>query len=450
MKTGSLRVRLLGLAAVTIALALGLAWLALTILFERHVKTRVDAELASQIVWIAANMNTDAGEVSLGAEPLDPRFQRPFGGLYWQIEPESGSPLRSRSLWDETLPRPKRDPTGPVSYQATGPQERRLFIRAETLSLPSSEGEQTARVLVAADYGEIEGPVAAFGRELAIALTIIGLCLAAAAALQVGVGLAPLGALRKEIVAIRAGRRLRLDPDVPSEVRPLVEEVNELLTAQDDALARARAQAGDLAHGLKTPLTVLSTIARSLVRSGNSEDATEILAQVEMMGRRIDRQLARAKLGTDRLATSRVGTLVERLVSLIRRTPQGERIEWDLAVDPDVMVSVDQVDLAEGVGNVLDNACKWARTRVRITTEQKAQSVALCVEDDGPGVPEDQLHEIITRGTRLDGQIDGSGLGLAIVHDIVSAYRAKLDLSRSRLGGLCVRIDWPRAPRLGG
>ena len=213
-------------------------------------------------------------------------------------------------------------------------------------------------------------------------------------------------------------------------------------------LSRARSQAGDLAHGLKSPLAVLSAIARSLKRSGNADDATEILAQVDTMRRRIDRELARARLGPNRRATSRLDTLVGRLVHLLCRTPHGERIEWETSVDPEAVVSADGVDVAEVVGNILDNASKWARTKVRVTASLNGASVDLCIEDDGPGVPEDHLGDILVRGARLDDQREGTGLGLAIVNDIVAAYGAELHLTRSHLGGLSVKVVWPRASDL--
>jgi signal transduction histidine kinase len=442
-------VRLLGLAAVTITVALAVAWVALTILFERHVKRRVVAELANHIIQIAANLDLDEPQLALLWEPADPRFRRPFGGLYWQVEAAGSEPLRSRSLWDEVLPPPPAASSIPMSYEASGPQDHDLILRAETLRLPSPQGERSVQVLVGVDRTETERAIANYSRDLAGALTIIGICLAAAAAFQVGIGLAPLASLRNEVAAVRTRRKPRLDPDVPREVRPLVVEMNDLLAAQDEALFRARARASDLAHGLKTPLTVLSTIARGLRRGDREEAAAEIVSQVEMMRRRIDRQLARARLGVDPLATSRLDLLVERLVAVMARLPGCDRLAWDIAVAPECAIAADEVDVAEAVGNVLDNACKWARSNVRVAASAGHRSVVVVVEDDGPGVPEDRLNEILARGLRLDTEAEGSGLGLTIVQDIVAAYQGGLDLSRSSLGGLSVRLEWPRAALTG-
>lgn len=444
MTTGSLRLRLFGLAVATIAVALGVAWLAITIVFERHVRSQVEAELANHTVWIARNLTTAEGQVSLPAASPDPRVSQPFGGVYWQVEPKDGAVLRSRSLWDETLPAPPESSPGPTIYEGAGPEGRPVLLRAETLSLALGGAERPVRAIVAADYSEIEGPVSEFSLDIAAALLIIGVTLVIAASVQVSVGLAPLRAIRLEVAAIRARLASRLSPDVPTEVRPLVEEVNLLLTSQAEALARAREQAGDLAHGLRTPLTVLSTVARDLKRSGSEAAANELVAQVETMRRRVDRELARARLGAQPHATTRLHALVEQLVNLMCRTLQGERLKWDVDVDREAIISADDVDAAEAIGNIVENASKWARTTVRVTSEMHDGSVVVCVDDDGPGVDDGLFHELIARGAKLDETKDGSGLGMAIVNEIVRAHHGKLDLSRSDLGGLRVSITWPR------
>src|SRR5215207_2465838 len=251
MRTGSLRLRLFGLAVVTISVALGLAWLALTFLFERHVRERLETELANQALWFAANISMDGSIVSVRQEHPDPRFGRPFGGSYWQVEPEEGTVLRSRSLWDAKLPPPESSGHASKAYRIVGPNGVPILLRSEWLALPSSAGVRRVYLSVATDYAEIDASVATFGRELAAALILMGLLLTTGAAIQVGVGLAPLGALRNGINEIRMRRSLQLDPNVPQEVRPLVEELNKLLAQQGEALVRARAQASDFAHGLK-------------------------------------------------------------------------------------------------------------------------------------------------------------------------------------------------------
>jgi signal transduction histidine kinase len=444
--SGSLRLRLLGLAAVTIALALALAWLGLRIVFDRHVRGQVVDELAAEIVGIVAHLEERNGKVILTAEPVEERFKRPLGGAYWQIDVEGGDAIRSRSLWDETIPAPEVDEPDPVVFEAHGPGDERVLVRSERLTLATGSGERRLRVTMATSEAEVEEAVAEFGRDLAVALGMLGLVLIAAALVQIGIGLEPLRGLRAEVEAVRAGRKARLAADVPTEVRPLVEEVNELLSGQEAALARARAQAADLAHGLKTPLTIVGSLTRELAQAGRKAEAKEVEEQLAMMGRHIDRQLARARLGADGRTTCRLRPLVERLVDLMRRTPRGERLGWRVAVDPGGVVAADETDVAEALGNVLENACKFASTTVRITGECRSTIFVLCVDDDGPGVPDERRNDIVARGKRLAGDASGAGLGLAIVTDILAAYGGGLELERSPLGGLRVQLLWPATP----
>lgn len=442
--SGSLRLRLLVLAAVTITVALTFAWFGLTIVFERHVRFQIDAGFAAEIVGIAANLEERQGEIVLTAEPVEARFKRPLGGAYWQIEGEGGGLLRSRSLWDQTLPVPDADTSDPVTFEAEGPGGERLILRSERLTLATPNGERPLRITIASDMADVEAAVASFGRDLLIALVMLGLILTAAALVQIAIGLSPLRRLRSEVEAVRSGHESRLGADVPTEVKPLVEEVNELIIAQEEALARARAQASDLAHGLKTPLTIAGSLAREIERSGRKAEADELQDQLALIGRHIDRQLARARLGADGRTTCRLAPLAERLVELMRRTPRGGRLDWQIAIDFDGVLAADETDVAEALGNVLENACKWASSKVCIASEFRGSTLALCVDDDGPGVPDERRAEIVERGKRLaSDQDDGAGLGLAIVTDILSAYGGSLELERSPLGGLRVRFLWP-------
>jgi signal transduction histidine kinase len=438
----SLRMRLLALSVVTIGVALLLAWLALTIIFERHIRMRLEEELIANTHALVANLQWQDGELVVTSRPPDPRFERPLGGLYWQIDQDGAGALRSRSLWDESLP--ATDRMLPTSYEAIGPGGRRLFLHGAGFTIPAAEGEERLRVTIGADYQQVEDAVDRFGGELGLALFLIGVALSAAAGLQVSIGLTPLDSLRRQVSAIRAGRKRHLDPDVPKEVGALVDEVNELLSAQENALTRARAQASDLAHGLKTPLTILSSLAPALASAGQTESAKDIDEQVNAMRRRIDWQLARARLGPGRFATTKFDLLVNQLVDLVRRSPPGARIAWDVAVEHETVISVDEVDAAEAIGNLLENAAKWARSTVRIEATHGPGQTTIRVEDDGPGVSPDDYDLILRRGGRLNENMDGSGLGLAIVSDIVSAYAGQIELARSDLGGLAIITTWPR------
>lgn len=444
MQRRSLRRRLLALAVVTIIGALGLAWLALTLIFERYMRDQIETQLAQNGVWIATNLDWQGGAPRLAVGPPDPRFDRPFGGFYWQVDGPGSESLRSRSLWDASLP---PAPAAVSSFDATGPRGGTVLVTAQRFTIPAPAGGGEISVLVAANHSEIEEPVKQLGEQLAIALTIIGGALLAAAMAQVALGLAPLDALRAEIVAVRRRQKSRLGEDVPQEVGPLIDEVNELLSAQDDAIGRARAQAGDLAHGLKTPLTLLAHLAPDLARAGQESAAREIEAQVRSMRRRIDRQLARARLGSGRFATSRLDLLVDRLISLLQRTEHGAGLDWINEVEAQLTVPADEVDVAEIVGNLLDNACKWAKGVVLIRASAEAGHLTLSVEDDGPGVPDGELEAIRKRGHKLEEAKEGSGLGLAIVDDLITAYGGAIAIRRSDLGGLKVEVSFPLAPK---
>ena len=445
--SGSLRLRLLGLAAVSIALALCLAWVGLTVLFDRHVRSRVNAELAAEIVGIATHLDERKGEIVLKAEPPEARFSRPLGGAYWQVELDDGGAFRSRSLWDETLPTPYSDKPHAVFFEADGPGGERLLLRSEQLVLETGAGPRQLRVTVAVNKTEVTEAVARFGRDLVVALIMLGLVLVAAALVQIAIGLQPLRRLRTEVEAVRAGGKARLGADVPTEVKPLVEEVNQLLAAQESALTRARFQADALAHGLRTPLTVVSSLARELERAGKSAEAKEVQGQLAMISRHIDRQLARARLGSNGRTTCRLVPLVSQLVELMRRTPRGERLEWQVEIEPTDVLAADQTDIAEALGNVLENACKWGASKVRITSECRGAFLAVHVDDDGIGVPDERRDEIVARGMRLVHDGDGAGLGLSIVSDILGAYGGSLELDRSPLSGLQVKLLWPAIPK---
>ena len=269
----------------------------------------------------------------------------------------------------------------------------------------------------------------------------------AAAWLQVRVGLRPLEALRRGIGAIRSGARARLLDDYPDEVTPLVEEVNTLLDAQDKAIERARASAGDLAHGLKTPLTVLGADARLLRARGEAEIAQDIEELALTMRRRIERALAKARLRRSRLAATELAPLIERLASTIRKTPSGEPLSWEIEVPPELRVAVDRDDLAELLGNILENAAKWAKSRVRASARAGAATVTIRIDDDGPGIPEADRQAVLERGVRLDQATAGSGLGLAIAGDVLEACAGTLSLEENPFGGLRAVIALPSAPQ---
>ncbi|SFK81596.1 ATP-binding protein [Methylocapsa palsarum] len=454
MSRRSLRLRLLALALASISGALVISGVGLIVLFRRHVEQRIDRELETYVRQIGGNIAFGPqGAVIIPRQLADPRFEQPLSGLYWQVTDEAnGSVLRSRSLWDARLELPEDvlGDTGVHRHLIPGPGRAKLIVRERKVTYAAPEGQRRLRIAVAVDSADVRAAAQTFARDLAPSLAVLGLTLFAAAWLQVWLGLRPLEAVRRGVAAIRSGARRRLPADYPDEVMPLVEEVNVLLDAQDKAIERARAAAGDLAHGLKTPLTVLGADARALRERGEDKVADSIEELTESMRRHIERALAFARLRRSRSASLPLAPLIERLAAVIRKTPTGEPLHWDVDIPAPLRVAVDQDDLAELFGNLLENAAKWAAFRVRVSASVNATTADIAIEDDGPGIPKAAREAVLRRGVRLDHGTPGSGLGLAIAREVLDGCGGALRLEESALGGLQAIVTLPSAPNPGG
>ena len=434
MSRGSLRIRLLAAAAISIILALFLTGLALVQIFERQVRQRVMEELNNDLLQLAGAIEvTTDGNVRVGRSLADPRFQEPYGGRYWRIdfaapgEAVTREPLRSRSLWDTDV-----DPANPK-----GPEGETVVVARRQLSVQIKGAAVPLWLLVTAHEDEIKRPLGELRDQLVLSLILIGTILFLGAWIQVSVGLKPLEMLRRQLADVRGGRAQKLSGDVPSEVAPLVEEFNDVLAMREQSLERARRRAGDLAHGLKTPLTVLTAIARDVRARKLKAQADEIDEQTETMRRHVEKALARARLSSGRgHATTPLKPLMDKVIAAMERLPKGGDIDWDVHIVPEAAMPIEVGDLTELLGNLLDNARKWTKTRVKI----RYAPPIMTIEDDGPGVPEDQVGYISERGRRLDETEQGSGLGLSIVEDIADIYGLAVDYDRSELGGLRVTI----------
>lgn len=465
----SLRARLALAAALAITLALGVAALGLVALFERHVERRIGAELVSRLNGLAAALTlAPDGAPRLDPAPTDPRYDQPLSGLYWQIDAGDGAAiapgvLRSRSLWDAVLavPADLPDPGAIHAHVLPGPDGRPLLLRERRLLLPGPAGVQALRLSVATDRAELTRARAAFAVDMLPYLALIAVLLALATAAQLRLGLRPLRELRREVAAIRDGARGRLTDTYPDEVMPLVSEVNALLAAREQAVTRARAWTADLAHGLKTPLAALAADAARLRAEGQPVLADDLEHLATAMRRRVERELIRARLraggatGGDGPADADPAVALHGLLRTLQRTPDGERLDWllDAPTAPPVVapVALPADDLMELLGNLLENAAKWARARVTIRLRVTAgpPGVELLLADDGPGVPAGQRARLGERGLRLDEQKAGNGLGLAIARDIVDAYGGRIGFEDAPGGGLLVRLWLPAARRAG-
>lgn len=442
----SIRRRLMAYAAGIMAVTLVIAGFGLTALFTRNLERRVGQELDTHIAQLAGALRfSPDGLVSLAREPADPRFNRVFGGLYWQVRDDATRQLiRSRSLWDQELDLPDDLLTPGVVHvhDAIGPDGAKLLVHEQAIIADAGPAEHRVRLSVAIDRRELDQLRAGFARDIAPALIVAGLVLLLGFAVQIRSGLKPMDALRSGVADIRAGRARRLDDSVPAEVSPLVEEVNTLLDHQEAAMLRARDRAADLAHGLKTPLTALSADARKLRAMGVTDIADDIDELALRMRAHVEREMARARLrhgaATQAIALAPAANAI---IRALQRTPAGEDKVFETAIEAGMTARVEPDDLNEILGNLAENAMRHTRERVRVSAMRDGDEVRLTIEDDGDGVGPEQLAEIRQRGRRLDetGKA-GAGLGLAIVSDILDECGGRLELGASGMGGFSATV----------
>jgi signal transduction histidine kinase len=445
----SLRLRLLLGAVLGIGAALAVAGVILVAIFDAHVHRRYVKELDDHLLQLAAVIQRDAaGGLTLKHDLSDPQFQRPLSGLYWQVSDEGRVVLRSRSLWDTTLALP---PTPQKSGElregeVAGPAGQSLIL-VERLVLPEPGVERQLRLAIGGNRLVVDVARRDFARTVALSLAVLGALLAAASAVQVGAGLAPLGALHRQLLGLRQGRAERLEGTYPREVAALVEDLNGLLAAQAREVARARTNAGKLGHGLKTPLAVLSAEARALRDKGDLAAAEAIEHEVAAMNAHVGRALAAARAVGPRKGvgmSTPIEPLLQRLVGVMKRLPPGGELEWRVSLTPETIhLAIDHRDLEDMLGNLLDNARKWARSRVALRARAEGDAVRLTVDDDGPGIAEDLIEDVMAHGTRLDRTVPGTGIGLAIVQDLAALHGGAVALSQSPLGGVRATVRLP-------
>lgn len=448
--TESLRFRLLAGAAVWVALALMLAGWIIADLFQTHVRQRFDAELANHLEQLAAVLEIDADGKPALRQPLsDPRFRRPLSGLYWQVGESEAAPLRSRSLWDSVLDLPDdRVENGSLHrHDAAGPANQSLIVLERFVLLP--ERTEPVRIAVAADRAELAGVTRAFNATLALSLAVLAAALIAAALIQVQIGLRPLSRLRDELTEVRVGGKKRFDGTMPTEIRPLVEDLNALLAHAEEVVGRGRLQAGNLAHALKTNLAVLANEAGALDERNARAVGPAMVRQVELMRRHLDHHMARARAAAAR-GVPGVGTpvadCVAALARVMRKLHAASAPEIRVDVPAGLLFAGEREDLDEMLGNLLDNACKWAHGRIEVTCRAETGGMlSVTLDDDGPGLPGDSREAALEPGVRLDESMPGTGLGLAVVRDVARLYGGDVRLDASPLGGLRAVLRLPAA-----
>lgn len=445
----SLRLRLALAGALAILIALGLTALGLSQLFGAHVERRAVAEMQVQLDQVLAGLARGEDGLTLARAPADPRFDRPYGGLYWQIEAPAGL-TRSRSLWDSALDLP--DDTlsdgGVHLHRLIGPEGAPLLVLERSVILPQRLGGGAARVALGMAATELEAARRAFMADLAPYLGLLALGLMAAGWVQLSVGLRPLHGLGSRVAALRAGQADRMGHEWPVEVRPVASEIDALLAAREAETERARARAADLAHGLKTPLQALMGEAARLRSSGDAARADAIEDTARAMRRTVDRELARARTAARAAdAVADAAQVAERVIAVLQRTPDGSHLDWQIKIPPATHIALDEADLSEALGALAENAARHARSRVTLSAHSQDGMVLLSTRDDGPGIPEDRRATLIARHGRADES--GSGLGLSIAAEIAEAAGGHLTLSGAK-PGLTATLGLPARNRSQG
>jgi signal transduction histidine kinase len=455
MRPSSLAVRLIGAAALWSAAALIVAGLILTSLYRQTVVGAFDDRLGVYLRTLVgalaaqgANGPSDPGNLG------EPRFELIYSGWYWQVrESGGGVVLASRSLFGGVLDlaaateRRTVEP-GVASGALAGPDGESL--RALDRTITFGDGRRFD-ILVAGDAGVVGEQIAAFGTSVVVTLAVLGAGLVLATFVQIRWGLRPLDRVRRALTDLRSGRQARVSGAFPAEIEPLVKELNALLQTNQEVIDRARTQVGNLAHALKTPLSVILNEARA------SRDplGAKVAEQATLMHRQVSHHLDRARIAAK---VNVIGAATDVAPAIARLTRAMQRIYGDrgLTITADVPADArfrgEQQDLEEIVGNLADNACKWGRHAVTVGGAYRAPvgdadpgQLLLWIDDDGPGLTDKEIAEAIPRGKRLDENMPGSGLGLSIVADLVGLYHGRLHYGRAPAGGLRVEVELPAA-----
>ena len=464
MRVNSLSFRLTASAAAVSVVLLAVAGLMLLNLFSTAVERNFDARLQAVLDGLLANVEVnEQKELKILGEITDTRFRLPLSGWYWQITPitpiakVSGSSKKKQGLYSpsllESVLKPaksdldERDVSDIARFFLNDSNDTKLRVIEQQFTLFG--GQQQYSFIVAGNFDELKQEITAFSGALIIVLGLLGAGLLAALMVQVRYGLKPLRSLRRELSQIRQGNSEHLDGEFPVEIKPVADELNLLIQANTEIIERARTQVGNLAHALKTPLSVLANEAR--LETGKL--AGKVDQQTEVMRRQIDLYLDRARRAARARAIGAATDIKETCAGLARtlmRINMDRELQIVVNCSDKLKFRGEKQDFEEMLGNLLENACKWAEKEIVVkairlqgNADDEREWIVVSVGDDGPGLPENIRHEALIRGRRLDETKPGTGLGLSIVVETAAMYSGSVELDESELGGLLVKLKLP-------
>jgi signal transduction histidine kinase len=454
-RNNSLAVRLFLSATAWTVIILIITGIVLSSLYRNTVERSFDRRLGVYLRTLVADLAApEEGNEKFPQSIGEPLFELPLSGWYWQVtrlDPGRPDVRSSRSLWDGGLPRLQdlgiqAESDGSRAGYVNGPTDQRLRLVERTIDL-GDEGHYV--VAVAGDAAEITGEIRSFEQALIVTFGILAAVLLLTTMFQVRFGLAPLNRITDSLAAIRAGKTERLAGDFPEEIAPLARETNALIDANKEIVERARTHVGNLAHALKTPLSVMVNEANA--RPGDAL-AGKVLEQADIMRDQVARHLQRARLAARVTVVGSV-TEVEPVITALARTMEKIHRDRSIAIDvqaqPGLRFRGERPDLEEMIGNLVDNACKWAASRVEIAVAPERigdqAGLRMTVDDDGRGLSAEERDQVAKRGQRLDESTPGSGLGLSIVVELAALYGGGLTLGEAPLGGLRAELILPAA-----
>lgn len=445
----SLKARLIVVAALWVVAGVTVAGFLLSATFKNFLIEQFYHEIHEHLDEFEGLMEIDEnGKIGLQRVLSDPRFSIPLSGFYWEIQKDNAIVARSNSLEGPMLKVPV---DGGADAQVhmhniagpTGP-----LLIAERLRWFTGDKEPI-RIIVGIDKRHLDRELGEFNVVLLWSLGFFSLSMIAVAILLLLFAMAPIGKLRKAFANYHAGATPNMRGQFPEEVQPLIDDLNSLLASSSEQMQRARAQAGNIAHGLKTPLAILVDEAHRLSAKGDSQAAAVVLDQCRRMQSQIDYQIARARAAASRArpgTASSLTTTARAVVSALERLHVERGLRIENKIPADIMVACETQDLNEMLANLIDNACKFAKSHIVLRLEEDAPNgfVRVVIEDDGPGLPPEAWSVVFNIGEQWDTRKNGSGLGLPIVRDLVHLYGGEIRLNQSELGGLKVLLDLPR------